>query len=73
MANKYGPGKKGRTCKLMQFKEQKLYYGFLAYPIISIINPSVLFWDIGNSIDPDQNAASDQGLYCLLTECSTEV
>ena len=35
--------------------------------------PSVLFVGQANSADPDQmphNAASDQGLHCLLTVCS---
>ena len=40
--------------------------------------PIVLFVDIGkpNRADPDQtphNAASDQGVHCLLTECSIRI
>ena len=28
------------------------------------------FWAETNGADPDQNETSDQGLHCLLTECS---
>ena len=38
--------------------------------------PSILFVGYANSADPDQtpqSAASDQGLHCLLTECSIKI
>ena len=34
------------------------------------------FWDLGRSADPDQtpqNAASDQGLHCLLAGISIQI
>ena len=41
------------------------------------ISLASFLWEIAaNSADPDhmpQNAASDQGLHCLLTECSFEI
>ena len=37
--------------------------------------PSVFLWDKAKQCRPrsDQNAESDQGLHCLLTECSIKV
>ena len=37
------------------------------------ISLASFLWDIANSGDPDQNAASDQGFHCLLTENSIKI
>ena len=42
-------------------------------PVLTHISLVSHFWDEGNSADPDQSpqdAASDQGLHCLLTGIS---
>ena len=42
--------------------------------IITYISLSSFLWDIGKQHRPrSENAASDQGLHCLLTECSIKI
>ena len=44
--------------------------------MINLYKHSVLLWNIGNGTGPDQtpkNAASEQGLHCLLTKCSIKI
>ena len=53
-----------------------LAFSIAAYPVC--ISKASCLWDMGKHRRPRSNAAecgvwSDQGLYCLLTECSIEI
>ena len=45
--------------------------------LLTHISLASFLWDIGNKqwrpLQTPQNAASDQGLHCLLTECSIKI
>ena len=47
--------------------------GMCAAMILTHISIAVFCGTKAKSADPDQNAASDQGLHCLLAECSIKI
>ena len=56
--------------------KKTLTVSMLVFKILTHISLASILWDMVNSADPDQtkqNAASDKGLHCLLTEYSNKI